>query len=180
MATSVLGTVPPPGKMRFARLFVMCLGPPLPSPHSHPLHCSHSEFLGLFLAVPSAWNPRPLFSHLFLSCPFLWGGSTRCPPYVPPRCPLRIPSQPLAPTAASASDHGSLSLHAPVPPTPVPVPGLAQGTLSTSVQNDSHRMRHVQELGRLGPCHQAFSAGHTALTHRLLTPNTCCQRLSRI
>lgn len=75
MATSVLGTVPPPGKTRFARLFVMCLGPHLPSPHPHPLHCSHSEFLGLFLAFPSAWNPRPLFSHLFLSCPFLWGAA---------------------------------------------------------------------------------------------------------
>lgn len=79
VATSVLRTFPPPGKMRCARLFVMCLGLPLPSPHPHALHCSHSEFLGLFLAVPSAWSPRPLFSHLFFSA---------VPSSVPPGVPF--------------------------------------------------------------------------------------------
>lgn len=105
----------------------------------------------------------------------------RYPPYVPPRCPICIPSRPLAHTTVSASDHGYLSLHVPVPPTRVPVPGLAQGTPS------AHLCRMtVTGWGMFGnwdgsvPATRPFLLGHTALTHRLLTPNTCCQRLSRI
>lgn len=81
MATSVLGTVPPPGKMRFARLFVMCLGPPLPS------SAAIVNSWGSFLLFPQPGIPDHS-SPIFFSAVPSSGGAARG---AHPMCLLDVP-----------------------------------------------------------------------------------------